>query len=301
MFSKLIVSKIWDEITDHMNILSIQSHVAFGHVGNASAVFPLQRMGFEVWPVHTVQFSNHTGYGEWTGQVFSGDHIREIMDGIEKRGILGSCDAILSGYMGESSIGQAILEAVHRVRRKNPQAIYCCDPVMGDIDRGFFVRPGIPEFMLGHAVPTADIITPNLFELQYLCGSDLKTMSEIVEGCSFIHEKGIQVILVTSMVRDETADDTIEMLISTESDKYIVQTPRIPMEVPPNGGGDCVAALYLAHYLKQRDPIKALESAAAGIYSLFKVTAEAKTRELQLIAAQDYFINPVEVFPARRI
>ena len=153
-----------------MNILSIQSHVAYGHVGNAAATFPLQRIGAEVWPIHTVQFSNHTGYGAWTGRVFEADLITELMEGIAQRGVLGQCDGVLSGYMGSAETGAAILDAVARVKAANPNARYCCDPVIGDVGRGVFVRPGIPEFMRECAVPAADIVTPNQFELDHLTG-----------------------------------------------------------------------------------------------------------------------------------
>src|SRR5947209_11157152 len=112
-----------------MNILSIQSWVAYGHVGNAAAIFPLQRLGAEVWAINTVQFSNHPGYGSWTGQVATSAEISTLVDGVEARGALSACDAILSGYMGDPSIGEAILDAVRRVRRANPSALYCCDPV----------------------------------------------------------------------------------------------------------------------------------------------------------------------------
>src|SRR5215471_8190511 len=113
-----------------MNLLSIQSHVAYGHVGNSAAVFPLQRIGVEVWPVHTVQFSNHTGYGEWRGRAFSGEAVSEVVAGMQQRGVLGECDGVLSGYMGSAGIGAAILDAVTVVKRAKPAAKYCCDPVI---------------------------------------------------------------------------------------------------------------------------------------------------------------------------
>ena len=105
-----------------MNILSIQSHVAYGHVGNAAATFPLQRIGVEVWPVHTVQFSNHTGYGEWRGPLLSAADIADVITGIEERGVMGRCDAVLSGYQGGEDVGAVILDAVAKVRRHNPRA-----------------------------------------------------------------------------------------------------------------------------------------------------------------------------------
>ena len=163
-----------------MNILSIQSHVAYGHVGNAAATFPLQRLGVEVWPIHTVQFSNHTGYGAWKGDVFGAGMIRDIVSGIEARGVLAECDGVLSGYMGSAEIGEAILEAVTHVKRANPAARYCCDPVIGDVGRGVFVHKDIPVFMKSRAVPAADVITPNHFELDQLSGRATKTLGRRV-------------------------------------------------------------------------------------------------------------------------
>src|SRR5215218_6715128 len=169
-----------------MNILSIQSHVAYGHVGNAAATFPLQRIGIEVWPIHTVQFSNHTGYGAWTGRVFDAGLITELVQGIAQRGVLGQCDGVLSGYMGAADTGAAILDAVAQVKAANPAARYCCDPVIGDVGRGVFVRPGIPEFMRDHAVPAADIITPNQFELDYLSGIATDTLASVKEAIAAV-------------------------------------------------------------------------------------------------------------------
>src|SRR4051794_3780153 len=161
-----------------MNILSIQSWVAYGHVGNASAVFPLQRLGAEVWAINTVQFSNHTGYGSWRGQVFAGDAVLELVAGIERRGVLGECDAVLSGYMGDGGIGEAILDTVARVRAANAAALYCCDPVIGDAGRGVYVRPGLPALIRDRALPEADIATPNAFELAELTGRSCRTLGE---------------------------------------------------------------------------------------------------------------------------
>jgi pyridoxine kinase len=149
-------------------ILSIQSWVAYGHVGNAAAVFPLQRLGFEVWAVNTVQFSNHTGYGAWRGAVFEKSAIAEVIRGIEERGVLGQCAAVLSGYMGDAGIGEVVLEAAANVRAANPGALYCCDPVIGDFGRGVFVRPGIAEFFAEKALPRAD--TPRRSKRPRSCG-----------------------------------------------------------------------------------------------------------------------------------
>src|SRR5215510_7441065 len=208
-----------------MNILSIQSHVAYGHVGNAAAVFPLQRLGIEVWPIHTVQFSNHTGYGQWRGRVFDAEMIRDVVQGIDERGVLGSCDGVLSGYMGSADIGEAILDAVARVKHANPLAQYCCDPVIGDVGRGVFVRPGIPEFMRERAVPSADVVTPNQFELDMLTGLTSRTVDEAVRACGAIHAMGPKTVLVTSLHVEDTPKDAIDLLASGPDGRFRLRTP----------------------------------------------------------------------------
>src|SRR5437660_9395826 len=200
-----------------MNVLSIQSHVAYGHVGNAAATFPLQRIGIEVWPIHTVQFSNHTGYGAWTGRVFEAALITELVQGIAERGVLGVCDGVLSGYMGSAQTGAAILDAVARVKAANPHAAYCCDPVIGDVGRGVFVRPGIPEFMHDRAVRAADIITPNQFELDHLAGRTSGTRRDALAAIDALHAMGPKAIMVTSLHTDETPSDAIDLVASDAS------------------------------------------------------------------------------------
>src|SRR5258708_24264673 len=182
-----------------MAILSIQSAVAYGSVGNAAAVFPLQRLGFEVWRVDTVLFSNHTGYGAWRGTVLDPKLVEEILHGIEERGVLARCEAVLSGYLGSVELGSVVLEAVRRVRRANPKALYCCDPVLGDADRGFFVRPELADFFRAEAVPLADILTPNRFELETLTGERVDTLAAARAACDMLLARGPRVILVTSL------------------------------------------------------------------------------------------------------
>jgi pyridoxine kinase len=279
-----------------MNLLSIQSHVAYGHVGNAAAVFPLQRMGVEVWPVHTVQFSNHTGYGEWKGQVFDAGLIRDVVAGIEQRNVLGECDGVLSGYMGGADIGEAILDAVATVKRANPEARYCCDPVIGDVGRGIFVRPGIPEFMKAKAVPAADIITPNQFELDYLSGRPSTTPAQARDALKAVHDLGPRTILVTSLHTDETPDHSIDMLASDDSGCFRLRTPKLPLSI--NGAGDAIAALFFAHYLRTGEIQQALSAAGSSIFGILSCTAELGLREIQLIKAQDEIVNPSKVFEA---
>ena len=165
-----------------MKILSIQSHVAFGYAGNSAAVFPLQRLGHDVYPVLTVTFSNHTGYGATRGPLIAPADVAEVLLGVEERGAFPDVDAVLSGYLGAETMGAVVLDAVGRVKAANPRAVYCCDPVMGDVGRGFFVREGIPEFLRDEVVPRADIVTPNQFELEYLADATIHTQRDLLDA-----------------------------------------------------------------------------------------------------------------------
>lgn len=282
-----------------MNILSIQSHVAYGHVGNASAVFPMQRLGVEVWPIHTVQFSNHTGYGAWKGRVFDGPSIEELLDGINDRGVLGQCDGVLSGYMGSADIGTAILAAVARVRKANPEMLYCCDPVIGDVGRGIFVRPGIPEFMRDLAMRQADIITPNHFELEYLSGKEIRTIAQLKEAVKVLSVNGPKIVMVTSVATSETPENAVDLVAADNGRFWRVRTPRLSCSV--NGAGDAVAALFFVHYMRSRSAGVAVAEAAASIYGLLKQTQDAGSREILTVAAQDEFVNPSSRFPVEEI
>ncbi|MFG1345461.1 pyridoxal kinase PdxY [Xanthobacter autotrophicus DSM 431] len=282
-----------------MNLLSIQSHVAYGHVGNASAVFPLQRLGVEVWAINTVQFSNHTGYGAWRGQVFEASVVGELVEGIAERGVLPRCDGVLSGYMGSADIGAAILDAVARVKGANANATYCCDPVIGDVGRGIFVRPGIPEFMRERAVPAAEVITPNQFELELLSGHAVATLQDAIAACDALHRQGPKVILVTSLHVAETPPDRIDLLASGPDGRFLVRTPRL--DVSLNGAGDAIAALFFFHVTRTGSTAQALSLAASSIYGVLERTEKAQSRELLLVEAQEEFVRPSRLFSASAI
>ena len=283
-----------------MNILSIQSHVTYGHVGNSAAVFPLQRLGFEVWPLHTLQFSNHAGYDGFTGRVFPAEHLREVVEGLGARGVLGACDGVLSGYLGGAEAGAAVLEAVDRVKAANPRALYACDPVMGD-GGGLYVDPALPAFFREHALARADIVTPNLFELETLTGATVATLDEAVAAARRALALGPSVVLVTGLRHEATGAGEVELLAVTGEDAWRLCTPLLACDPQPNGAGDLLAALYLGHYLRTREPARALEAAAAATFAVLARTQAAGTRELQLIAAQDDLVAPKRHFPAEKI
>jgi pyridoxine kinase len=277
----------------HMNFLSIQSHVAYGHVGNSAAVFALQRLGCEVWPVHTVQFSNHLGYGQWRGSVFDAAHVGEVVRGIAERGALARCDGVLSGYLGAADIGAAVLDAVALTKAANPQARYCCDPVIGDVGPGEYVRAGIAEFLRERALPAADVITPNQFELERLSGQGSATRAAALAAAETLRARGPRAVLVTSLHTAETPPDAVDVLACDNGGRFLVRTPLLPTAV--NGAGDAAAALFFFHYLRS-GLAEALASTVSSIFGLVRRTAEAGTRELLLIEAQEELVAPSRTF-----
>lgn len=284
-----------------MAILSIQSHVAFGHVGNAAATLPLQRLGREVWAVHTVMFAAHAGYGPPRGPIFSPQTVRDVVEGLEERGVLPRCKAVLSGYLGEAALGEAVLDAVARVKAANPAAVYCCDPVMGDAAPGVYVRAGIPDFMRDRAIPAADIATPNAFELELLTGLPVETLTGAIAACRVLVSKGPKTVLLTSLEREDTPKGMIEMLAVTAESADLVATPKFDLDPAPNGAGDLTAALFLAFLLEFGVPGEALARTAAAVHAVFTATERAGERELAIVAAQDAILRPDATFSVRAV
>lgn len=282
-----------------MRILSIQSSVSYGHVGNSAAVFPLQRLGHEVMPVYTVCFSNHTGYGAWRGPLMSGDDVREIVTGIDERGGLADCELILSGYQGGSSIGDAILDAVAKTKERNPAAVYSCDPVLGNAKSGCFVAPEVQELIRDRVVQHADIITPNQFELGFLTGTSPSDLASTLEAVKQAQQIGPQTVLVTSVERPEIGDDEIEMLAVSGDEGWLIRTPRLPFKA--NGSGDVTTALFASHFVSGKSLREALELTTASIFELLQNTLDSGQRELQLIESQNSYVAPQRAFVAERV
>jgi pyridoxine kinase len=281
------------------SILSIQSHVAYGYVGNRAAVFPLQRLGFDVTVINTVQFSNHSGYGSLKGDVFSPEHLRSLIDGIRERGVFPHLNAVLSGYMGDASLGSLIIDVVQELKTITPSLIYCCDPVIGDVGRGVFVRPGIGEYFRDHVVPVADVLTPNQFELNFLTGIEIESLGDALRACEALRARGPHTILVTSLVLPDTPEHKIQMLLSTANGTWLIETPRFDIVPAPTGAGDMTAALFLGHLLLHESPAVALEKMAASVYGIFEKTFNTHSRELQIIPAQEEIVMPTHVFKAK--
>lgn len=283
-----------------MRFLSLQSHVAYGYVGNRAATFPLQRLGHEVWAVNTVEFSNHTGYGAWRGRAASAEQVSEIVQGIEALGQLSRCDGLLTGYVGDAALADIVLDTARRVRAANPRAIWCCDPVLGDIDTGIYVKPGIDAFFRDRAIPAADLVTPNHFELEHLTGRTVATMDEALSAARTLLN-GPRLALITSLRRADALPDTIEMVAVTREAAWRVATPMIGFPIAPNGTGDAVAALFTAHWIAGDEIADALGKAASSIFAVLEATEAMGERELQLVAAQDRLVAPPRRFMAERL
>lgn len=286
-----------------MNVLSIQSRVTYGYVGNSAAMLPLQRLGFDVWPIDTVSFSNHLGYKTWRGRVRAPEEIREIVDGLELIGKLPACDAVLSGYLGDAATGEVVLDAVARVRRANPRALYACDPVMGDRIGGLYVRPGIPEVFAGRLIPAADIVMPNEFELSHLTDGDCSTLESTLAAVDRLRATGAdgrpRLVVVTGLDRREGAEERIEVLAVDDVGAWLIATPRLAFTA--YGTGDTFAALFLGHYLRRGRVDEALARAVAAMYAVVEATAAAGSVELKLVAAQDRFHPSGPVPQPRRV
>ena len=282
-----------------MRVLSIQSHVAYGHVGNSAAVFPLQRLGHEVWPVLTVNFSNHTGYGAWRGPLIAAADVAEVITGIGERGAFATCDAVLSGYQGSPEIADVIADAVAQVKAANPAATYTCDPVLGNAASGCFVDPAIPPILREHVVPRADVITPNQFELGFLTGTEPDTLESTLESADAARALGPSTVLVTSVLRPDRPEDTLEMLAVTNEGAWVVRTPRLALTA--NGSGDLTAALFTAHLRTGGSAAVALGLTASSVIGVLRATLDSGEGELQIVAGQDSIASPVCEFEVEQV
>jgi len=277
-------------------VLSIQSWVACGNVGNTAALFPLQLLGCETWSLNTVAFSNHTGYGKWRGTAVPAHEIAALFEGIAELGILPRCDAVLSGYLGEAEAGPVLLDIVARVKQANPRALFTCDPVMGDVGPGWYVRAGIPEFYRDRAIAAADIITPNIFELEWLTGRPIGSLAEAAAAAAELRGRGPGIVLVTSF---EVGRDRVAALAAGPDGVWAAETPLLPIEA--TGCGDAVAALFLGWLLKGKPVRDALSQTIAAIYGVIEATMRSGNGELALVAAQEELVSPSRSIIPRRL
>lgn len=283
------------------HVLAIQSHVVFGHAGNSAAVFPMRRVGVNVWPLNTVQFSNHTQYGHWTGQVLPPEQIPALVEGIAAIGELGNCDAVLSGYLGSAAQGRAILEALARIREANPRAIYLCDPVMGHPDKGCIVAPEVGEFLLQEAAAVADYLCPNQLELDSFCQRSPQSLEDCVEMARSLLARGPKAVLVKHLNYPGKPSDAFEMLLVSAEGSWHLRRPLLAFPRQPVGIGDLTSGLFLARLLLGEAPCTAFEFTAAAVHEVLLETQHCGSYELELVRAQDRIAHPRVRFEAKAI
>jgi pyridoxine kinase len=284
-----------------MNVLSIQSWVAYGHVGNAAAIPSLNALGHTVWAVPTVIYSNHPGHGGFTGRVLPAEEVSDLLAGIAARGVLGGCAAVLSGYLGALETGPAVLEAVERTKTANPRALYLCDPVIGEAGR-VFVRQGLAEFFRDRALGRADILTPNAFELAFLSGVLPGSLTEAAAAASDLRAKlrpgGPRMVLVSGLELASMPQQLATLLVH-EKGAAAVATPRIAA-MPP-GSGDALAALFLGALLSGAPPEEAASRAASSVHALAEQAAAEGLADLPLVSARQALAQPPMLWPAEAV
>ena len=291
-----------------MQILSIQSQVVFGHVGNSALGFPLQRLGHDVWSVPTALLSNHAGYPDIGGQVLAPELVDGLLNGLARRKAFGHCDLVVTGYLGSGDVASVVADAVLRVRAANPNVVYCCDPIIGDREQGIYVDRGIPEIIGSRMLPVADIITPNLFELEVLCG--LATNALTHGGASAITAAARDLLarmrpgaccLVTSAAHGDVGPSNVSVMAVSAASAWEVETPRLDFLVEPHGAGDLMCGLFAAAFVRHGEMSRALEESVARVFALLAETHRRGDAELVLVAAGDVIVAPEQQFAARMV
>lgn len=278
-----------------MRVLSLQSSVAYGYVGNRAAVFTLQRLGHEVVAIDTVHLAHHTGYGPAPGPRHSPADVASVVQGLADLGVLSTVDAVLSGYLGDPAMAEVLLEAVVEVKAANPGAIHCCDPVMGDAGGGFFVATELAETIRDVVVPHADVLTPNAFELEFLTGRTIVSEADAMVAATRLRDRVQATVLVTSVPASDA--ESVSTVVVADEGVWAVSTPLLPRSFP--GAGDLTAAVFLAHL--SSGPPEALRRTVSSVYAVLAATLSAGSGELALVAAQQAIASPPESAPARAL
>jgi pyridoxine kinase len=279
-----------------MTVISIQSQVAFGHVGNSAAVFALQMHGIDVTAVPTTLLSNRPGYPTLRGRVLDAKLVADLLQGIEERGAVDACRMILSGYLGSPEIAAVVADFVARARACNPQLAYTCDPVLGDRDRGLFVQADIPPLVRDRLCPLADIITPNHFEFEYLSGAKAETTDQMIALARALMARGPSTVVVTSAELKDTPDGEIETLAIERSKAWRARTPKLP--ISPNGTGDLFSALYVSARVREKDTPEALGHAVSAVFAVLERTAARGTEEMRIVESAESLVRPKRRFDA---
>jgi pyridoxine kinase len=281
-----------------MSVISIQSQVAYGHVGNSAAVFPMQMHGIDVIAVPTTLLSNRPGYPTIRGRVLEAQLVADLLLGVEERGALETAQVILSGYLGSAEIAAVVADFVQRAKARNPALTYACDPVLGDRDGGLFVQAEIPPLMRDLLCPLADIITPNHFEFEWLCGANAGTIDDVIAQAQALMTRGPSTIVVTSAELADTPDDAIETIAvertQARSQAWRVATPKLP--ISPSGTGDLFTSLLVSARVRGSNTPDALSHAASAIFAVLERTAARGTEEMRIVESAALLAHPTRRF-----
>ncbi|KAK1929727.1 Pyridoxal kinase [Phytophthora citrophthora] len=304
-----------DVSDDGGRVLSIQSHVVQGYVGNKSAVFPLQLLGMDVDPINSVQFSNHTGYAKFTGRRLTGDELHELLDGMETNDLLRDAHThLLTGYIGSISLLDAIVRVYERIRaaQTHPERLmYVCDPVMGDLGK-LYVPLELVDLYRSKVLPICDVLTPNQYECELLAEMELRTVKDAMRACKKLHTLGPKVVVISSFQEASEGETPKELVvigskvIASDTDgerrceQYEVRFPWIDSYY--TGTGDLFAALLLAWlYRFPNDFKRALENVISTIQDVLRITLKlgGKDCDLKLIQSRHVIANPTVRFFAK--
>ncbi len=264
------------------NILTISSQVTCGHVGNSTSVFVLQRMGHNVLPVPTILLSHHAGHKNFAASKINTSLLSKIVNMIKINEQLPKIDAVISGYMPSEDHVFFTKETLKQIKSQNPNMLYMCDPVIGDYPKGIYIKPSIAEMIKEHLLPLADIITPNLFEFQWLTNSQTTQIEEILNLSKSLN---INDILVTSAPGEN--NKTIKNLLFSENETCATEVKKHIN--PPQGTGDLMASLFIGHVLNNRTKKEALSYATSGVEAV--LSQSQKQNELQLITTQEKWVQ----------
>lgn len=281
-----------------MSVISIQSQVAYGHVGNSAAVFPMQMLGIDVMAVPTTLLSNRPRYPTIRGRVLDAGLVADLLTGLEERGVIESCQVILSGYLGSPEIAEVVADFVHRAIKSNPTLIYCCDPVMGDADRGLFVERGLPELFRDRLCPMANIVVPNQFELEWLSGMKITTTAELVGAANVLSNPKPSTVIATSVGLADTREDEIATFAVEGGAVWSVTTPKLSLS--PSGTGDLFAALFISSLMRGSTTACAMSDAVSSTFGVIEQTLSVGAQEMRIVGAAACLSRPSRIFEAIR-
>lgn len=274
-------------------VIVISSHVIRGSVGNRAAVFALETLGYPVWAMPTIVLPWHPGHGPSTRLTFPESDFDKAIDDLIRAPWLGEVKAVLTGYFGNAAQPRSVARLIRAVREKNPNLLYVCDPVMGDLG-GLYIPQPTAEAIRDELIPLATIATPNRYELAWLSGAPLETNNEIMDAAIAL---GPPRILVTSAV-PMMAGGTGNLYLTG---KHALLAEHRLIDNPPNGLGDLLSALFLGRVLAGMDEEKALQLATASVFEILARTAKRGGDELTLETDASSLSTPMAMVQMRRL